>query len=307
MKSINLKTGNLFSSLWKGLNDSQFQDSVDLFFKRAKANNFNLDLIKNKNILDAGCGSGRYSVAMHYAGAKNIKAIDISDKGINRAKKILKSYKNIDFMQDNVQKLSFKNNTFDFVWSAGVIHHTNNYELCISEFKRVLKKNGYLFLLTYGGGGLRWQLIKSLRPILRTLDQKLIFNSMKNINLPENNIKHFMDDFYVPIQTLIPFKDLKKSLLQNNFSKIDRWEGNTFDHESDFKSQKKDMIKIKKIINSTYQLSNKNDKYLINLMLKICNDYLNTFRKVELSKLNFKEKKKIIIGEGNHRVICQKN
>ena len=42
-------------------------------------------------------------------------------------------------------------------------------------------------------------------------------------------------------------------------------------------------------------------------MLKICNDYLNTFRKVEISKLNLMEKKKIIIGEGNHRVICQKN
>lgn len=37
---VEIKTGRLFSSLWERLNKQQFEESVDLFFKRAEVNNF---------------------------------------------------------------------------------------------------------------------------------------------------------------------------------------------------------------------------------------------------------------------------
>ena len=52
-------TGALFGNLWKDLSLDQFRESVELFTKRAHANNFDLEWLKGKTCLDAGCGSGR--------------------------------------------------------------------------------------------------------------------------------------------------------------------------------------------------------------------------------------------------------
>ena len=44
---IEKTTGSLFGSLWKNLNSEQFKDSVELFTKRAIANDFDLDWLKD--------------------------------------------------------------------------------------------------------------------------------------------------------------------------------------------------------------------------------------------------------------------
>jgi 2-polyprenyl-3-methyl-5-hydroxy-6-metoxy-1,4-benzoquinol methylase len=87
--SSETETGELFGTLWPALSDAQFQESIDLWDKRAVANNFDLGFIKDKKCLDAGCGSGRYSIALARNGAESVTAIDISKNGIAEAKKEL--------------------------------------------------------------------------------------------------------------------------------------------------------------------------------------------------------------------------
>ena len=110
-------TGSLFGELWKDLSSEQFRDSVELFTKSAIANNFDLDWLKGKTCLDAGCGSGRYSVALAIHGAAKITAVDVSSTGLETARNNAKEFNQIQFQQASVLNLPFPDQSFDLVLS----------------------------------------------------------------------------------------------------------------------------------------------------------------------------------------------
>lgn len=58
---------------------------------------------------------------------------------------IVKTHPEIDFV-GNIEKMNFKNNTFDTVLCAQVLEHTPHFWRALDEIKRVLKKNGVLIL-----------------------------------------------------------------------------------------------------------------------------------------------------------------
>lgn len=113
--SVEKNTGHLFGSLWPGLSDEQYRESVELFTKRAKANSFDLDWLVGKRVLDAGCGSGRYSVALASHGAAEIEAIDISESGLAHARKMARDFPNIAFKHASVLDIPYLDNHFDLV------------------------------------------------------------------------------------------------------------------------------------------------------------------------------------------------
>ncbi len=49
-------TGSLFGDLWHRYGDDLFENSVNLFTARFKANGFDLKWFRGKRCLDAGCG-----------------------------------------------------------------------------------------------------------------------------------------------------------------------------------------------------------------------------------------------------------
>jgi len=144
---IENETGKLFGTLWPSLSDTQFLESIELWNKRAIANNFDLGFIKGKKCLDAGCGSGRYSIALARNGAESVTAIDISKNGITEARKKAVGIPQIQFQIASTLNLPFQESEFDFVLSAGVIHHTSDFDGALLELFRVLKPGGKLFLL----------------------------------------------------------------------------------------------------------------------------------------------------------------
>ena len=97
--------------------------------------------IKNKKVLEIGCGLGSHASLI----AKNCKTytgIDITNYSIKFSKKRFKimNIKNGKFILADAENLPFKNQSFDYVWSWGVIHHSNNTQEIVSEIQRVLKK-----------------------------------------------------------------------------------------------------------------------------------------------------------------------
>ena len=88
--------------------------------------------------------------------SKKSYRVDLGEKGLKFARKKLneKKIKGIFYKKGSLLNLPFQNKSFDLVWSNGVIHHTSNYEKCIREFSRVLKKDGTLFLYVSGRCGL---------------------------------------------------------------------------------------------------------------------------------------------------------
>ena len=294
--TLSIKTGNLFHYLWKNLNNDQFKQSVDLIRKRLKINKFSELQFKNKIVLDVGCGSGRFCVLASSLQAKKVYGIDSSKINIDYNKKKFKKFTNIKFLFGDNTDLKIKRNFSDITISQGVIHHTTDMFKSLNELIRVTKKGGKILLLVYGEHGMRWSLIKKLRPISHIIGKKEIIKTMKKNNFPTNNIKNFIDDLFVPIQVQTGINHLTKHLKEKKL-KVKIWnKNNTLDHEQNIEEYLEEFKKLKKIFNSL------ENKILKVLSLKTINSYIDEINIIKKSKMNSKEKRFLIIGEGNHRI-----
>lgn len=98
--------------------------------------------VKNKSVLDVGCGPGYWDRATSKLPCK-YHGIDISDESIKLALNSKEIFKTDGvFKVGDAENIPFDDETFDHVISEGVIHHTPNTQQCINEIYRVLKKGG---------------------------------------------------------------------------------------------------------------------------------------------------------------------
>lgn len=109
--------------------------------------NMNKKTRKQYRVLDVGCGDGVMIADLQQNGllTKNIKlsAVDLLKVNIYTAKnrKLKASFKIGD-----AQKLPYKNNSFDFIYSWMVIEHVSDPNKMMQEIKRVLKPDGKCFI-----------------------------------------------------------------------------------------------------------------------------------------------------------------
>jgi ubiquinone/menaquinone biosynthesis C-methylase UbiE len=115
---------------------------------KIKRNRFVLSVTKKylprgSRILEGGCGMGDKVYILHYNGY-NAYGVDYARETV---KKINYNAPELKITCQDVRQLNFENNFFDGYWSLGVIEHFyEGYDQILFEMKRVLKKNGYLFL-----------------------------------------------------------------------------------------------------------------------------------------------------------------
>ena len=130
------------SSIWKG------HYSLD-----------NIELVSiNGRILDAGCGSGKYTLPLRMRGY-DVVGIDVSTNALEMARtSSTKHGLDIDFIAGNICNLPFPDNSFDAVLCYGVLQHllSKERELAISEFRRILSKDGQLFIEVFGKDDMRY-------------------------------------------------------------------------------------------------------------------------------------------------------
>ena len=103
--------------------------------------------IKNKNILDVGCGDGVISYLLAKKGAKVI-GIDNSEIAINFAKEKCIDLNNVEFLVASAHRLPFESKTFDYIVSSEVIEHLNNPDKMLYEIKRIWNKKGKIIITT---------------------------------------------------------------------------------------------------------------------------------------------------------------
>lgn len=99
--------------------------------------------LKNKNILDLGCGCGDMDNYFIEKGAKNVTAIDISKNMINEAKSKYNCEK-IKFKVLKMEKISSINEKFDIIYSSLAFHYVKDFEKLIKNIYNLLKPNGLL-------------------------------------------------------------------------------------------------------------------------------------------------------------------
>ncbi|HEV7860742.1 MAG TPA: methyltransferase domain-containing protein [Pyrinomonadaceae bacterium] len=105
--------------------------------------------LKDKRVLEIGCGLGLHSQLMAEAGAR-LTSIDLTPRAVDLTGKrlALKGLKS-DVRLMDAEKMEFADNEFDFVWSWGVIHHSAHTERIVSEVFRILKPGGEFRSMVY--------------------------------------------------------------------------------------------------------------------------------------------------------------
>jgi SAM-dependent methyltransferase len=97
--------------------------------------------IKNKSILDLGCGAGENSVYFALKQAKCI-ATDYSPLMVETALRLAKKYGvKIEGRVMNAMKIEYPDDSFDFVYASNLLHHVNPHQT-LREMHRVLKRGG---------------------------------------------------------------------------------------------------------------------------------------------------------------------
>lgn len=148
---------------------------------------YNLPGDRNTRILDAGCGVGVFTRYYARKGFQ-VDAVDITDRAVETTKASLKLYGLEARVQlGSVEDLPFAADTFDYIVSNGVIHHTPNTERAVAEFYRVLRPGGTASVcIYYRNALLRWPVWPIARTALRfSLKKSAGREAMLAANTPE--------------------------------------------------------------------------------------------------------------------------
>lgn len=99
--------------------------------------------LHNRDVISLGCGSGEDSNYLKSRGAHRSVGIDISMGMVNIASS---SYGNCEFKVMDMEKLDFREASFDFAYSSLAIHYIKKWDKVFESVFRILKpKSFFLF------------------------------------------------------------------------------------------------------------------------------------------------------------------
>ena len=160
MTSAERASGDLYGGIWELFTDEEYREFarwmwVDYYRLPEPLGPF----VKGSKCLDAGCGGGAATFMMLQEGAEQVTGIDLSQEALQHGRRLIDKFspelsERAELKQASVLELPFEDETFDLVYSAGVLHHTEDPEGGFAELIRVLKPGGTAWIGLYGSGGL---------------------------------------------------------------------------------------------------------------------------------------------------------
>lgn len=118
--------------------------SRDRFYSTAK---WRPEDLKDKMVLDAGCGAGRFTEIALAAGAR-VVAFDYSN-AVDACRENFKGHPNLNIIQADIYKLPFQPFIFDYVYCFGVLQHTPDVKKAFMSLCGQLKHEGRLAVDLY--------------------------------------------------------------------------------------------------------------------------------------------------------------
>ena len=179
--------------------------------------------IKNKDVLDFGCGIGSITEKVISYGPRNISGIDISDQSISIAKKRSGELNlNIQYQVQNCEKTTLLSNSFDIIYGSGILHHLD-LEKSMNELNRLLKINGTMVFMEPLGTNPLINLYRKLTPGSRTSDEHpLVF---KDFDFIKNTLGAITIKYYgfMSLIFFIFYRNSKKSIIFKMLTVLDSW------------------------------------------------------------------------------------
>ena len=99
--------------------------------------------VKDKSIIDLGCGDGRHARLIKEMGATHVTGVDVSEKMIELAKEKTENNPDVTFFVADGRNLPLENESTDIVISNFVIHYFHDANEIFTEISRVLKVGGH--------------------------------------------------------------------------------------------------------------------------------------------------------------------
>ena len=103
--------------------------------------------LKDKTVLDMGCGFGRNCMDFVQRGAKKVTGIDISENMLAVAK-TENADENIKYMRLDIENIDKLNLKFDFIYSSLAIHYIADFNSLIEKIYNILSDDG-IFLFSH--------------------------------------------------------------------------------------------------------------------------------------------------------------
>ena len=156
-----------FGKNWKSFSN-YIDDNVIQVAQSSLADLFNTNDLSGKTFLDVGCGSGLFSLAAFKMGAK-VVSFDFDVDSVECTKEVRTKYAGSPsswiIEQGSILDTNYINalNSFDIVYSWGVIHHTGDLWKAFSNLVELVNCGGVLCVAIYNDQGFKskiWTVIK---------------------------------------------------------------------------------------------------------------------------------------------------
>lgn len=146
--------------------------------------------LRDKRVLDLGCGAGETSVYLAKKGAR-VTAVDLSLAMLAVTSNVARRYGvKIGLAKMAAERLPFAGETFDVVIGNNVLHHTDS-ELAIAEVARILKKDGKAIFVEPLAYNPVIQVYRFLARRVRTRTEKpLTFKVLRTFHKHFTMVKH---------------------------------------------------------------------------------------------------------------------
>lgn len=156
MEAENVPITFSFGENWESFLRTISQDAID----SAQSNIttwLGPDTVSGKTVLDIGSGSGLHSLCFYLAGAKEIVSFDVDRHSIQATQSLWeKSNKpeNWQIYHGSILDNDFTRtlDTYDIVYSWGVLHHTGAMWKAITQACSLVKKGGLFWIAIYVKG-----------------------------------------------------------------------------------------------------------------------------------------------------------
>ena len=147
-ENIDESSVNHFGREWSRFRQDKYQKVLEglaeNYFKI-----FPWDILSCNSVgFDMGCGSGRWAIYVS-SKVKKLICIDPSEEAIKVAQKNLKNKKNCSLAVGSANSNNLKDNSMEFGYSLGVMHHLPDTLSALENCSRKLKKGAPFLIYLY--------------------------------------------------------------------------------------------------------------------------------------------------------------
>ena len=167
-----------FSKEWLDYNwdpNKYWKIKPELMYKSMR---FMLDIdnkpVKNKSMLEIGIGIGGIADYFSSKELSELVGIDLS-YAVDAAYNNFGENKFLHIVQASAIRLPLKDNSFDYVYSQGVLHHSSDPRECFREVCKTAKEKGYFYVWLYNDVNENRNLLRSSIMMMEKMLRPLIW------------------------------------------------------------------------------------------------------------------------------------